>query len=307
MSKNKNKATINQTDKLLSDQNRNRQQYKKPLPIIGVIIISLAAILFLIILLVFADCFSVNQATVLGMLGTTCISLFAVFYSINRDTRENYREAKRNAGILAQLLHSTENQIMRIENGMISPILYSQDWIRYYESCAVYLRYDYLEYLLSEFELVERINSCINNDDADGLKAVLNIRRQTISDNLNDFDILSVGLNLSFFSMGAEEDKSWKFKSEYQEFEKFFIDNYTERTKELTIEYLKANNGTCDENSAEQYVMNKLREEAGLKTGKYKYEATENKKMRRVIFKVYLSLDKNDPFSLCWGELTLKD
>ena len=107
--------------------------------------------------------------------------------------------------------------------------------------------------------------------------------------------------------MGAEEDKSWKFKSEYQEFEKFFIENYTERTKELTIEYLKANNGTCDENSAEQYVMNKLREEAGLKTGKYKYEATENKKMRRVIFKVYLSLDKNDPFSLCWGELTLKD
>ena len=42
--------------------------------------------------------------------------------------------------------------------------------------------------------------------------------------------------------------------------------------------YLKANNGTCDENSAEQYVMNKLREEAGLKTGKYKYYVKCNKK-----------------------------
>ncbi len=307
MLRNKNKATINQTDKLLSDQNSNRQQYKKPIPFIGVLLISLAVIVVLIVLLYFADCLSANQATIIGMVGTTCLSLFAVFYSINKETRENYRKAKRNAGILAQLLQSVENQILRIENGIVLPILYPQNWIQYYESCSAYLRYDYLEYLLREFELVEKINSCINNDDADGLKTVLNIRRQTISDYTNDFDILTVGLNLSLFSIGEEENKSWKFESKYQEFEEFFIENYTNRTKELTIEYLNENNGTCDENSAGQYVMNRLREEAGLKTGKYKDEAIENKKMRRVIFKVYLSLDKNDPFSLCWGELKLQD
>ncbi|MEG1567635.1 MAG: hypothetical protein RR347_08125 [Anaerovoracaceae bacterium] len=66
------------------------------------------------------------------------------------------------------------------------------------------------------------------------------------------------------------------------------------------------NSSTCDANSAEYYVMKIIREEARIKSGKYKYEAVENRKMMSVIFKVYLSFDENDPFSSCWGELALK-
>lgn len=45
------------------------------------------------------------------------------------------------------------------------------------------------------------------------------------------------------------------------------------------------------------YVMSKLRKETAFKSGKFKFEAVENKKLLSAIFIVYLALDEKDSFS----------
>lgn len=102
-----------------------------------------------------------------------------------------------------------------------------------------------------------------------------------------------------------DEDISWRFEKSYKDFEKFFIENYSDKVKELTVQYLNRNNNSCNVNLAQYHVMEKIREDSGLKNSCYKYEVTSNKKMLNAIFKVYLLLQKDDLFSLCWGELSL--
>ncbi len=75
----------------------------------------------------------------------------------------------------------------------------------------------------------------------------------------------------------------------------------------MTIVYLKKNNNSCDVNLALYYVMDKIREDIELKNSSYEFEVIENKKMLNTIFKIYLSLQENDLFYLCWGELHLKE
>lgn len=100
---------------------------------------------------------------------------------------------------------------------------------------------------------------------------------------------------------------SWRFEKSYKDFEKFFIENYSDKVKQLTIEYLKKNNNSCDVNLALYYVMDKIRDDPDLKDGNYKFEVIQNKKMVNIIFKVYLSLQEDDLFYLGWGELHLKE
>lgn len=130
-------------------------------------------------------------------------------------------------------------------------------------------------------------------------------RRKIFSDWTTDFDILSTRFNLSSFSRGIDENISWKFEKSYKDFEKFFIENYSDKVKELTIEYLKKNNNSRDVNLALYYVMDKIREDTELKDSSYEFEVIENKKMLNTIFKVYLLLQQDDLFYLCWGELNL--
>ena len=73
----------------------------------------------------------------------------------------------------------------------------------------------------------------------------------------------------------------------------------------MTVEYLKKNNDSCDANLAQYYVMDKIREDSGIKDGNFKFEVIENKKMLNTIYKVYLLLKKDDLFYLSWGELNL--
>ena len=75
----------------------------------------------------------------------------------------------------------------------------------------------------------------------------------------------------------------------------------------MTIEYLENNDNSCDVNLALYYVMDKIREAPDLKDGSYKFEVIQNKKMVNIIFKVYLSLQEDDLFYLCWGELHLNE
>lgn len=304
----KNKLKIDDVEvveSIMSSQNVNRIRNNKPLPFLGVMIIFSFIVVGLVTLLIFAENFTINQITLLGIMGATFLSFFAVFYTINKEGRDRYRLAKRSARVLSQILELVDNQILRIENGMRYPVLFPKNWLDYYGSCAFYLKYDYIEYLFREFEMIDKINSCIKKNNKEELLELIKRRRIIYTDWTTDFDIRSTQLNLSLFSIGRNEDISWRFKKSYKDFEKFFIENYSDKVKELTVQYLKKSNHSCDVNSAQYYVMEKMREDSRLRDGNYKFEVIENKKMLNVIFKVYLLLQEDDLFCLCWGELTL--
>lgn len=304
----KNKLKIDDVgvlESMMSSHNINSIRNNKPFPFLGVMIIFALIVLGLVTLLIFAENFTVNQITFLGIMGATFISFFAVFYTINKEGRDRYRLAKKSARVLSQILESVDNQISRIENGMRYPVLYPKNWLDYYGSCSFYLKYDYIEYLFREFEIIDKINSCIKKNDKEELLELIKHRRKILTDWATDFDILSTRFNLSRFSSGMDENISWRFEKSYKDFEKFFIENYSDKVKELTVQYLKKNNNSCDANLAQYYVMEKIREDSGLKDSSYKYEVIENKKMLNTIYKVYLLLKKDDLFYLCWGELTL--
>lgn len=145
----------------MSSHNLNSIRNNKPFPFSGVMIIFALIVVGLVTLLIFAENFTINQITFLGIMGATFISFFAVFYTINKEGRDRYRLAKKSARVLSQILESVDNQISRIENGMHYPVLYPKNWLDYYGSCSFYLKYDYIEYLFREFEIIDKINCCI--------------------------------------------------------------------------------------------------------------------------------------------------
>lgn len=292
-------------ESIMSSKTINSIRNNKPFSFLGVKIIFALIVVGIVILIIFAEKFTINQITFLGIMGATFISFFAVFYTINKEERDRYRFAKNSARILSQILESVDNQISRIENGMRYPVIYSKKWLDYYGICSCYLKYDYIEYLFREFEIVDKINCCIKKNDKEELLELIKHRRKILTDWATDFDILSTRFNLSSFSSGMDENISWRFEKSYKDFEKFFIENYSDKVKELTIEYLKKNNNSCDVNLALYYVMDKIREDTELKDSSYEFEVIENKKMLNTIYKVYLLLQKDDLFYLCWGELTL--
>ena len=304
----KNKLKIDDVEVLesiMSIHNINSIRNNKPLPFLGGMIIFALIAVGLVVMLIFAENFTNNQITLLGIFGATFISVFVVFFTINKEERDRYSLAKKSAKVLSQILESVNNQISRIENGMRYPVLYPKNWLDYYRSCSFYLKYDYIEYLFREFEIIDKINCCIKKNDTEELLELIKYRRKIFTDLATDFDILSARFNLSKFSMGMDENISWRFEKSYTDFQKFFIENYSDKVKELTVQYLKMNNNSCDASLAQYYVMEKIRENSGLKDSLYKYEVIENKKMLNTIYKVYLLLQEDDLFSLCWGELTL--
>jgi len=284
---------------------RNRNKINKPWPMAVNYIFALAFIVILYLIIQVPDAFTVNQATILGIAGSTVISIFVLFLTLDRENRDRYLEARKNAKILSQMLESVYTQFERIKNGMIHPIIYTSTWVDNYQKCVLYLEYDYLEYLLREFEIVEKINKAIENGIDSQVQELIEFRRKTITDWSLDFDILKVKHNLNAFAEGREEDKPWKQEKRYHDFKKFFISNYTVQVKALTKKYLQDHSGQCDVREAQYFVMKEIRNEAALQSGEHKFVAMENKIMLNVIFSVYLSLKKDDDFSLCWGELTL--
>ena len=138
------------------------------------------------------------------------------------------------------------------------------------------------------------------------LSKLLEQRRNNIMNSMADFDIFTTSINLNSFALEFTESKSWKEQKEYIEFDRFLIDNYTNKINELTELKLKEMNGSCDANIMGLYVMDELRKEAALKSGKYSFYASQNKVMLKSIFKVHCSLTEEDSFRLCWGILSLK-
>ena len=292
-------------DVIQSVLDKNHSRIKKPMPVIVNYAVALGLVWFLYKIMCVPDAFTVNQATILGIAGSTVISIFVLFITLDREKRNQYIEARKNAKLLSQMLDSVYTQMERVKNGSVHPIIYSESWIENYQQCVLYLEYDYFEYLLREFEIASKINLAIASQDTKQIASLLEYRKKQITDWGLNFNILAVRFNLSQFADGLAESKPWKQEKRYIEFKDFFLANYTVRVKELTVDYLKTHNGQCDAKDAEYYVMEEIRKEAALRSGTHKFAAMENKMMLSVIFTVYLSLKKEDDFSLCWGELTL--
>ncbi len=293
----------NDVDKILNTPKKN--PFAEPRPIsINPWVLLIIPLLYLIF--VYADYFTENQATILGIIGSTIIAFLILIVTLNNEKRSEFRSARKNAKILSEVLGSIYNQIEQTNDGSRHLINYPENWIDFYAHCSIYLEYDYLQYLLREFDIVRKINNCIVAENGEGLMDLIEYRNKTITDWGLDFEIIMVKNNLLQFASGYKESKPWKLQKPYVEFMEFFRDNYSEKVKELTVEYLCEHGGTCGAREAEQHVMSKLRQEAALNTGKHKFVAVQNKAMLNAIFRVYLSLKADDEFNLCWGELTLK-
>lgn len=213
----------------------------------------------LLSLLFFADSFSENQATIIGIIGSVATSFLILLATLNIEKRANLRSGKKSALILYQVLNSAHAQIQQITNGLLYPVVYPENWIEYYKDCAIYLEYDYLEYLLFEFSIIKKLNESINDKDKARVNNLLESRKKLITDSTNDFDIFTVRLNLLLFASNSKEAKSWKQEKEYIQFSSFFRMNYSKKVKELTVEYLKKSNSKCNNSDAMFYVLNELK------------------------------------------------
>lgn len=111
---------------------------------------------------------------------------------------------------------------------------------------------------------------------------------------------------MSLFAFGSKELAPWNQGSQYKKFKNFVIETYGCKIKDLTTEYLSKNGGHCDSRDAEYFTMNQLRKETELQNDPYWHFAVDNRAMLNAIFGVYLSLKPEDGFSLCWGELSLR-
>lgn len=231
----------------------------------------------------------------------------AIFYiTIHNEKRKEYKLARKNALLLSEILDSITKQLSQIDNGYKIKIFYPQEWLEYFKQCSLYLKYDYFNIIVDEINTVNLINNAIEIRNEDLLCQLLEERRNKIKDSTADFDIFAVYHNLRMFALEKPEDCSWKEQKIYKEFDQFVLDNYTTRIKQLTENHLKELNGSCDVGVMQHYVVEELRKESALKSGKYNHIAIQNKAIFKSIFKVYLCLTEEDNFSLCWGVLTLK-
>ena len=271
------------------------------------LIIVLFGLLFALLILCFIndEWFTLNQMTFLGVFGASVVSVFTIFLTLSHEKRADYITARKSALLLSNILDSLYSQVEQINNGATFPIAYPHDWIRYYEKCCTYLEYDYLPYLLREFDIAEKLNNCIERNDKSGIKKLLDYRKKSITDWTLDFTILSAKLNLQMFASGFSEYAPWRQQKQYKNFKKHVIENYSNEIKDLTVEYLHNQNGHCDAKQAEYFVIEKLRNKIELQNSEYHYIVLENRAMLDAIFSVYLLLKPEDPFTLCWGELSL--
>ena len=268
----------------------------------------LAFIIVFIIVVVAAFCIESISENAVGFLSniiTIAITIIIFFYTINNEKREDYKLAKKNAGILAQSLNSIMTQITMINNGERFNIIYPSELLDYYRQCSVYLEYEYLEPIMSELSFVNRINSCIQNNNEDQIQRLIEHRRRCLSRWNDDFNIIEVSYNLYAFSVEQEEQKSWKKQKQYKEFDEFILNNYEKDIKKFTLKRLKEMGGECDESVMADYIAECLSKEIKKKNTELAIPLYEKRALTKAIFKVYLTLEEEDGFKICWGILSL--
>lgn len=295
--------TVNQAIDSINSINKSKQP-KPGFPTVYL----LAFIIVFIIVVVAAFCIESISENAIGFLSniiTIAITIIIFFYTINNEKREDYKLAKKNAGILAQSLNSIMTQITMINNGERFNIIYPSELLDYYRQCSVYLEYEYLEPIMSELSFVNRINSCIENNNEDHIQRLIEHRRRCLSRWDDDFNIIEVSYNLHAFSVEQEEQKPWKKQKQYKEFDEFILNNYEKDIKKLTLNRLKEMGGECDESVMADYIAEHLSKEIKKKNTELTKPLYEKRALTKAIFKVYLTLEEKDGFKICWGILSL--
>lgn len=287
--------------------NRNNSRVKRPASLKLLVFLSLLLILSFVLVFLFSDRLSVNQSTIIGVAGATFVSIIVLVITLNSEKRKNYYTAQKAARVLSEVLNSVYVQIERVEKGTVFPICYPNNWLEYYEDCALYLEYDYLDTLLQVFEIISNINTGIKSDDESSVQCLIAKWNYLITDSTSDFCILSVMSNLDWFSKGWPEQKPWKEQRDYIAFNKYLSEVYSDTIMSLSRLFLVKTDGHAPVEKVEYFVMEELRKNSDLCEGKYKYIVVENKKMLYAIFCIFLSLKETDPLSLCWGTLSIQD
>ena len=82
-------------DVIQSVLERNHRRIRKPLPMIVNYAVALGLVWFLYKIMSVPDAFTVNQATILGIAGSTVISIFVLFITLDREKRNQYIEARK--------------------------------------------------------------------------------------------------------------------------------------------------------------------------------------------------------------------
>lgn len=288
---------------LLDRTKKNVVREQKPFTYVWWPIVALP---ILVALFHYAEHISANRALILSVWGSTATAFLILFATLNNEKRSDYVNARKNTKTLAEILDSVSNQITRIEDGQAYPIYYPENWLDLYTSCGIFLKYDYLEYLLFEFDIANKINISLAREDQTGLDTLLEYRRRSITDWTADFDITSIRLNLTRFATGTHEEKPWKHNEDHVDFINYFTEHHGIHVKELTVAYLRQHHGSCKAHDAAHHVMDRLRQDHKLTSGRHALTAMQNRAVLNAISKVYFSLEHDDPFSFTWGMLHLK-
>jgi len=276
---------------------------RKNKPLVPPILILLCCSLVLMLLFLIADSFTVNQAMILGVAGSTIFAISVFFLTSTNAAKHNFEEAKNTARVFTQILDHIDNELSRVSNGDFHHINYPQNWLTMYTNIAAYLEYDYLSVLIREFAFVDAVNELLLSKPKEVARKISAYRSSSF-DRWNDFHILDVRLNIYQFSMDQKEFEHWSKRKDYREFYDDFMRNYSNTVHEITIDYLKSRNGQCDEDEASQFVLSQLKNTPEI-ANKYKLNLKPNREVLLLVFHIHLDADKESNYSLCWGELTL--
>ena len=81
------------SDETMIFKERNSQRKRKPIALKHIIWVSVVVFVILLVAFVFADCFTINQATIIGVAGASGATLFVLFFTLDRENRNDYKEA----------------------------------------------------------------------------------------------------------------------------------------------------------------------------------------------------------------------
>lgn len=286
------------------DSPRLNTLYQKKVVSPYFIVLVIVVVLFMTWLFLPFD-ISERETILVSIMGSVLSSLIILFLNLNNEEREALIKAKKSATILTESLDFIGMQTIQIRNGSRHQIYYPKNWIEYYVDCAIYLEYDYLEVLYSEFNFAEKINNCLDSEDE--LQRIIEQRRGQIKKSTQSFNVFEVRLNLRWFAMGKAESKPWNQSENYKLFSDYFNRCYKKDVLNLTEAFLERY-GKNDTGKVQNYIMKQLRTDTNFLKEEFKEYRESDRAILNEIFKIFLELDKNSaPFDLIWGELIPKN
>jgi hypothetical protein len=289
--------------KWLPNYNKNFvRARKKNIPATVIILLSLAIIAIIFLL---SDMLTLNQATVLGVAGSTIFAIAVFFLSDSKLETQRLATARNNARVLSQILDHISNELSAVSNGHMYHINYPQNWLSIYSEVASYLEYDYLSALIKEFAFIDIINEIVLTQDSQLLKDRIQRHWQYSYKSWHDFPISDIKLNLGYFSCAQQEREHWTLSKRYRDFYDNFIKQYSNKVHDLTITFLTQHGGWCEAELASNYVANEIRRDSDFLriSGQVYYD----RELLLPIFHIHQDAEKDSNYMLGWGQLSLKN